>query len=63
MTQSDKLDLATIGRIRDEGFNRSQVMDHIFWLADVHGPRLTGSPAPPRKALPTPQKRTTEQNP
>src|SRR5580765_1422624 len=45
LAQNDKLDLATIGRIRDEGFNRSQVMDHIFWLADVHGPRLTGSPA------------------
>lgn len=42
---SEKLDLATIGRIRDEGFNRSQVMDHIFWLTDVYGPRLTGSPA------------------
>src|SRR5689334_16028403 len=42
---AEKLDLATIGRIRDEGFNRSQVMDHIFWLTDVYGPRLTGSPA------------------
>jgi carboxypeptidase Q len=43
--QAEKLDLAAIGRIRDEGFNRSQVMDHIFWLTDVYGPRLTGSPA------------------
>jgi hypothetical protein len=43
--QTEKLDYATIGRIRDEGLNRSQVMDHVSWLADVYGPRLTGSPA------------------
>jgi hypothetical protein len=42
--QSEKLDYATLGRIRDEGLNRSQVMDHISWLSDVYGPRLTGSP-------------------
>jgi len=45
LAQSEKLDYATIGRIRDEGLNRSQVMDHISWLADVYGPRVTGSPA------------------
>ncbi|MBK8058013.1 MAG: hypothetical protein IPK33_09060 [Gemmatimonadetes bacterium] len=33
-----------LGRIRDEGMQRSQVMDIISWLADVKGPRLTGSP-------------------
>jgi carboxypeptidase Q len=42
--QNEKLDYATIGRIRDEGLNRSQVMDHVSWLSDVYGPRLTGSP-------------------
>ena len=26
---AEKLDYAMIGRIRDEGLNRSQVMDHI----------------------------------
>jgi carboxypeptidase Q len=41
---AEKLDYETIGRIRDEGLNRSQVMDHISWLADVYGPRLTGGP-------------------
>ena len=41
---SEKLDLPTITRIRDEGLNRSQVMDHLSWLADVYGPRLTGGP-------------------
>ena len=42
--QSEKLDYAMLGRIRDEGLSRSQVMDHISWLSDVYGPRLTGSP-------------------
>jgi carboxypeptidase Q len=42
--QSEKLDYALLGRIRDEGLSRSQVMDHISWLSDVYGPRLTGSP-------------------
>ncbi|HSC26148.1 MAG TPA: M20/M25/M40 family metallo-hydrolase, partial [Vicinamibacterales bacterium] len=40
----EKLDYLMIGKIRDEGLNRSQVMDHISWLADVYGPRLTGGP-------------------
>ena len=44
LAQSDKLDFAMLGRIRDEGLNRSQVMDHVSWLSDVYGPRLTGSP-------------------
>src|SRR2546423_4285460 len=43
--QSEKLDYQMLGRIRDEGLARSQVMDHISWLSDVYGPRLTGSPA------------------
>jgi carboxypeptidase Q len=42
--RAEQLDTATIQRIRDEGLNRSQVMDHIGWLSDVYGPRLTGSP-------------------
>ena len=43
--QDEKIDYATIGAIRQEGLNRSQAMDHVSWLADVYGPRLTGSPA------------------
>jgi hypothetical protein len=43
--QTEKLDYAAIGKIRDEGLNRSQVMEHVSWLSDVYGPRLTGSPA------------------
>ena len=41
---AETLDWATIGRIRDEGFRRSQVMETAAQLTDVHGPRLSGSP-------------------
>jgi hypothetical protein len=40
----EKIDFATVAQIREEGLARSQVMDHITWLADVYGPRLTGGP-------------------
>ncbi len=42
--QQEEMDIETIIKIREEGLNNSQVMDHISWLADVYGPRLTGSP-------------------
>ena len=41
---TETLDWAAVGRIRDEGFRRSQVMETAAQLTDVHGPRLTGSP-------------------
>lgn len=40
----EPVDLATIERIKTEAMERSQVMDIMSWLTDVHGPRLTGSP-------------------
>jgi carboxypeptidase Q len=40
----EPVDEAAIARIRDEGLNRSQVMDTAFWLTDRYGPRLNGSP-------------------
>ncbi len=40
----EPVDLGMMSRIRDEGLNRSQVMEHIFHLTDVIGPRLTASP-------------------
>jgi hypothetical protein len=40
----EKVDLAVIQRIKMEAFQNSKVMDHLFWLTDVYGPRLTGSP-------------------
>src|SRR5579872_678994 len=39
----EKLDLATLHKIKDEAFQRSQVMETMFQLTDVHGPRLTNS--------------------
>lgn len=33
-----------VARIREEGFQRSQVMSLAWYLSDVVGPRLTGSP-------------------
>jgi carboxypeptidase Q len=38
-------DEAVIAQIKLEGFQHSAVMDTLSWLSDVHGPRLTGSPA------------------
>ena len=40
----EKVELATIHRIKDEALNDSKVMDHLFYLTDVNGPRLTNSP-------------------
>jgi carboxypeptidase Q len=40
----DAPDLTMYGRIRDEGNNRSRVMDYATELMDGIGPRLTGSP-------------------
>src|SRR4051812_38164084 len=34
-----------IERIKDEGMNRSQIMQILGYLSDVIGPRLTGSPS------------------
>ena len=37
-------DLDAITRIKEEALQRSQVMDTLWYLTDVHGPRLTNSP-------------------
>jgi len=41
----ERLDLSALAKIRDEALNRSQLMETVSYLADVIGPRLTGSPA------------------
>lgn len=41
---SDTADLAAIAKIREQGLAQSKVMDLLFQMTDVHGPRLTGSP-------------------
>ena len=42
--RAQSVDLEMVNRIRDEGFNRSQVMDTAYQLTEGIGPRLTGSP-------------------
>ena len=44
VSTQDAVDLAVVDRIKAEAFARSEVMDHLRYLTDVHGPRLTGSP-------------------
>ncbi|MFN7998338.1 MAG: M20/M25/M40 family metallo-hydrolase [Bryobacteraceae bacterium] len=39
-----KPDLSVISRIKTEAYDRSKVMDHLSYLTDVYGPRLTASP-------------------
>jgi hypothetical protein len=48
--QTEILDTAMIRRIRQEGLERSQVMDIAFQLTDVSGNRLTNSPGYMRAA-------------
>ncbi len=40
----EPVDWQAVAKIKHEGFNKSQVMQSLFYLADVHGPRLTNSP-------------------
>ncbi|MBI5084402.1 MAG: M20/M25/M40 family metallo-hydrolase [Acidobacteria bacterium] len=40
----DKVDLESIYKIKQEAFQNSKVMDYLWNLTDVHGPRLAGSP-------------------
>jgi carboxypeptidase Q len=55
----ERVDLDAIYRIKDEGLQRSQVMDTLSYLTDIHGPRLTNSPNI-RKAAEWAMKRLTE---
>ncbi len=41
---SERVDHEAVYKIKDEGFQRSQVMETMSYLTDVYGPRLTGSP-------------------
>src|SRR5512145_2712094 len=40
----EKVDFDAIYRIKDEGFQRSKVMEITSWLTDVYGPRVTNAP-------------------
>ncbi|MEN0055108.1 MAG: M20/M25/M40 family metallo-hydrolase [Mucilaginibacter sp.] len=40
----ETVDQAAVQKIREEGLNHSKVMETAFYLTDVSGPRLSGSP-------------------
>ncbi len=40
----ERVDFDALYRIKEEGLQRSQVMETLWYLTDVHGPRLTNSP-------------------
>src|SRR4026208_2620999 len=42
--QQEQVDLSAMARIREEGLQRSKVMETASYLTDVFGPRLTNSP-------------------
>jgi hypothetical protein len=43
-SSTEKIDLDAIYQIKQEGLQRSKVMEIASYLTDVYGPRLTGSP-------------------
>jgi hypothetical protein len=42
-TSTEPVDAAAIEILRKHGLQHSQVMEHLSWLCDVYGPRVTGS--------------------
>ncbi len=44
LAQTEKIDNDIVKKIKEEGMDRSQVMDTISFMTDVYGPRLTGAP-------------------
>jgi carboxypeptidase Q len=40
----EKIDLTVLHEIKNQAFQHSQVMDHLFYISDVYGPRITSSP-------------------
>jgi len=40
----EPVDLSMVDRIKTEAFDRSKVMDTLYQITDLRGPRLTGSP-------------------
>ncbi len=44
LAAQEKVELSVVHRIKSEAFENSKVMETLFYLTDVHGPRLTNSP-------------------
>ena len=45
LVAQERPDQQVLWKIRQEGTTNSQIMRTLHVLADVHGPRLTGSPS------------------
>jgi len=39
----EKIDLKVLHEIKDQAFQHSQVLEHLFYISDVYGPRITNS--------------------
>ncbi len=39
----DKVDLDTLAKIKTEAYQNSQLMEHLFWMSEGYGPRVTNS--------------------
>jgi hypothetical protein len=39
----DKVDLAVLSQIKSEAYEHSQVMENLFYMSEVYGPRVTNS--------------------
>ncbi len=44
VSAQERVDLGVVHEIKDEAFQNPKVMDTMFQLTDVYGPRLTNSP-------------------
>ena len=55
----EKIDLQIVDQIKKEGFENSKVMDFAFYLTDVNGPRVSGTPGL-KKALEWSKKELTK---
>ncbi|HEY6403046.1 MAG TPA: M28 family peptidase, partial [Blastocatellia bacterium] len=44
LSAQELVNISAVERIKREALQNSQVMEHAFFLSDVYGPRLTGSP-------------------
>ncbi len=44
LLSEERVDLDAVHKIRQEALQNSKVMDHMFYLTDVYGPRVTNSP-------------------
>ena len=54
----ERVDMEMVGKIRNEAFKRSQVVQTLDYLTDTIGPRLTNSPSMARANQWTRQKLT-----